>query len=131
MSEDRKTSENYIEVTIQIEKELFEAISRIIKLRSSQNALSKIVNRALKEYIEKHYSMKQTKSKMTLNKKIIMKYIEEKVRSENGPVKMESIIEEIELEYGVQKTEAIEIVEKMLREGLLYKPKPGYIMPTY
>ncbi|MEM3393813.1 MAG: hypothetical protein QXY79_02085 [Candidatus Methanomethylicia archaeon] len=49
---------------------------------------------------------------------------------EGGPVKIELIIEELEREYGAQRIKTIEIIEKMLKEGILYQPKPGYVMPT-
>jgi DNA replicative helicase MCM subunit Mcm2 (Cdc46/Mcm family) len=72
----------------------------------------------------------QKESKKSAGSRIIMEYIREKARLEGEPLKIDDVAEELESEYGIPKMKTLEIIDKMLKEGLLYQPKPGRIMPT-
>ncbi|MEM2379579.1 MAG: hypothetical protein QXJ66_07340 [Candidatus Methanomethylicia archaeon] len=119
-----------MEKKILIKRELYEAFMEKVKVKeNAEKILNKIVNRAIEEYV-RSMSEGQTLSRKMISGRLIREYIEEKVNMEGGPVKIELIIEELEREYGAQRIKTIEIIEKMLKEGILYQPKPGYIMPT-
>ncbi|MEM1550126.1 MAG: hypothetical protein QXO74_06175 [Candidatus Methanomethylicia archaeon] len=121
---------DYMEKKILIKRELYEAFMEKVKVKeNAEKILNKIVNRAIEEYV-RSMSEGQTLSRKMISGRLIREYIEEKVNMEGGPVKIELIIEELEREYGAQRIKTIEIIEKMLKEGILYQPKPGYIMPT-
>jgi len=55
--------------------------------------------------------------------------IREKVKEIGGAVKIEEIVEAAE-EAGLDKKFVQIAIDRMLREGLLYEQRPGYIMPT-
>lgn len=59
----------------------------------------------------------------------LMDIIREKVREIGGAVKIDVIIEAAE-EAGLDKRFVQIAIDRMLREGLLYEQRPGYIMPT-
>ncbi|MEM0083915.1 MAG: hypothetical protein QW743_00270 [Candidatus Methanomethylicia archaeon] len=121
---------DYMEKKILIKRELYEAFMEKVKVKeNAEKILNKIVNRAIEEYV-RSMSEGQTLSRKMISGRLIREYIEEKVNMEGGPVKIELIIEELEREYGAQRIKTIEIIEKMLKEGILYQPKPGYVMPT-
>ena len=61
---------------------------------------------------------------------IIMDYIRSKVKEIGGPIKKEFAAEEIEKAHGIEKNTVLEIIEKLLKEGILFEAKPGYVMPT-
>lgn len=61
---------------------------------------------------------------------IIMDYIKSKVKEIGGPIKRDFAAEEIEREHGIPKDAVLEIIERLLKEGILFEAKPGYIMPT-
>ncbi|MEM3986538.1 MAG: hypothetical protein QXS19_04080 [Candidatus Methanomethylicia archaeon] len=121
---------DYMEKKILIKRELYEAFMEKVKVKeNAEKILNKIVNRAIEEYV-RSMSEGQTLSRKMISGRLIREYIEEKVNMEGGPVKIELIIEELEREYGAQRIKTIEMIEKMLKEGILYQPKPGYVMPT-
>jgi DNA replicative helicase MCM subunit Mcm2 (Cdc46/Mcm family) len=72
----------------------------------------------------------QKESRRYAGSRIIMEYIKEKAKLEGEPLKIDDIAEELESEYGIPKMKTLEIIDKMLKEGLLYQPKPGKVMPT-
>lgn len=125
--------EGKVKVSVQIDKEIYEAISEIIESKSQidPKRLNSIINEALRRYIEecgkKDDSMHIKKS---ISGKIVRDFIERKVREENAPVKLDLIVNELEREYGVSKMKTLEIINRMLKEGVLYEPKTGYVMPT-
>ncbi|MEM0085242.1 MAG: minichromosome maintenance protein MCM [Candidatus Methanomethylicia archaeon] len=61
---------------------------------------------------------------------VIMDYIKNKVKEIGGPIKKDFAAEEIEKEYDISKNTVIEIIDRLLKEGILFEAKPGYIMPT-
>ncbi|MEM2808676.1 MAG: minichromosome maintenance protein MCM, partial [Candidatus Methanomethylicia archaeon] len=61
---------------------------------------------------------------------VIMDYIKNKVKEIGGPIKKDFAAEEIEKEYDIPKNTVIEIIDRLLKEGILFEAKPGYIMPT-
>jgi len=61
---------------------------------------------------------------------IIMDYIRSKVKEIGGPIKREFAAEEIEKIHGIEKNTVLEIIEKLLKEGILFEARPGYVMPT-
>jgi metal-responsive CopG/Arc/MetJ family transcriptional regulator len=122
---EEEQSDRYVEAKIKIDRELYEALIGIMKSKS----LSKVVNEALREYIVRMGTPKK-EAKKSVGSKIIMEYIREKAELEGKPMKIEDIAEELESEYGIPRMKTLEMIEKMLKEGLLYQPKPGYIMPT-
>ncbi|NHV11747.1 MAG: minichromosome maintenance protein MCM [Candidatus Verstraetearchaeota archaeon] len=61
---------------------------------------------------------------------IIMDYIRSKVKEIGGPIKKEFAAEEIEKAHEIEKNTVLEIIEKLLKEGILFEAKPGYVMPT-
>jgi replicative DNA helicase Mcm len=61
---------------------------------------------------------------------IIMDYIRSKVKEIGGPIKKEFAAEEIEKAHGIEKNTVLEIIERLLKEGILFEAKPGYVMPT-
>ena len=60
---------------------------------------------------------------------ILMDIIKSKVKEIGGAVKIEEVIETAK-EEGLDKKFVESCIERMLREGLLYEQRPGYIMPT-
>jgi DNA replicative helicase MCM subunit Mcm2 (Cdc46/Mcm family) len=122
---EEEQSERYVEAKVKIDRELYEALIGMMKSRS----LSKIVNEALRDYISR-IGVIQKESKKSAGSRIIMEYIREKARLEGEPLKIDDVAEELESEYGIPKMKTLEIIDKMLKEGLLYQPKPGRIMPT-
>lgn len=129
-SNGKSVNGDYMEKKILIKRELYEAFIEKVRVKENvEKILNKIVNRAIEEYI-RSMSEGQTSSKKAISGRMVREYIEEKVSIEGGPVKIELIIEELEREYGAQRLKTIEMIEKMLKEGILYQPKPGYIMPT-
>jgi len=122
---EEEQSDRYVEAKIKIDRELYEALIGIMKSKS----LSKVVNEALREYIGR-MGTPQKEAKKSVGSKIIIEYIREKSEIEGKPMKIEDIAEELESEYGIPRMKTLEMIEKMLKEGLLYQPKPGYIMPT-
>jgi replicative DNA helicase Mcm len=61
---------------------------------------------------------------------IIMDYIRSKVKEIGGPIKKDFAAEEIEKAHGIEKNTVLEIIEKLLKEGILFEARPGYVMPT-
>ncbi|MCS7097026.1 MAG: minichromosome maintenance protein MCM [Candidatus Methanomethylicia archaeon] len=61
---------------------------------------------------------------------VIMDYIKSKVKEVGGPIKKDYVADGIEKDHGIPKTTVIEIIEKLLKEGILFEARPGYIMPT-
>lgn len=61
---------------------------------------------------------------------IIMDYIKNKVKEIGGPIKKDFAAEEIEREHDIPKNTVLEIIDRLLKEGILFEAKPGYIMPT-
>ncbi len=56
----------------------------------------------------------------------IMKVVDELSGSKNDPIPFEELIETLEDE-GIEKEQAEEVVNKLIREGELYEPKQGFI----
>jgi len=125
-------SDKYMEVKVHIKRELYEKLMENIKIRGNErgDVLSDIVNKALEEYVMANVNEDKISSRKTMNRRVLKEYIEKRVYVERGPVKIELIVEELERDYGIKRNKTIEIIEKMLKEGILYQPKPGYIMPT-
>ncbi|MEM2136398.1 MAG: minichromosome maintenance protein MCM [Candidatus Methanomethylicia archaeon] len=61
---------------------------------------------------------------------IIMEYIRSKVKEVGGPLRKDFIAEDIEREQEIPKNTTLEIIEKLLKEGILFEARPGYVMPT-
>jgi|GEM_PF-1693053 len=122
---EEEQSDKYVEAKVKIDRELYEALIGIMRSRS----LNRIVNEALREYISR-MGIPRKESRRYAGGRIIMEYIKEKAKLEGEPLKIDDIAEELESEYGIPKMKTLEIIEKMLKEGLLYQPKPGKVMPT-
>ncbi|MCS7369223.1 MAG: hypothetical protein NDF57_05875 [archaeon GBS-70-058] len=122
---EEEQSDKYVEAKVKIDRELYEALIGIMRSRS----LNRIVNEALREYISR-MGIPRKESRRYAGGRIIMEYIKEKAKLEGEPLKIDDIAEELESEYGIPKMKTLEIIDKMLKEGLLYQPKPGKVMPT-
>jgi len=122
---EEEQSDKYVEAKVKIDRELYEALIGIMRSRS----LNRIVNEALREYISR-MGIPRKESRRYAGGRIIMEYIKEKAKLEGEPLKIDDIAEELESEYGIPKMKTLEMIDKMLKEGLLYQPKPGKVMPT-
>ena len=56
----------------------------------------------------------------------ILEIIDQLEKTYNGPVPLNDILTEAE-RYKIPKNKAEEIIQKLLRSGELFEPKPGFI----
>ena len=60
----------------------------------------------------------------------IIDIIRQKTKEYGGAVKREEVINEVETNFGIDRTSIETIIENLRRDGIIYEPKPGYLMLT-
>ena len=52
------------------------------------------------------------------------------LEKERGMAKLEDVLERVREDYGIQEAEAQRFLRTLMRDGVIYEPKPGYLKKT-
>jgi polyhydroxyalkanoate synthesis regulator phasin len=90
----------------------------------------KTVEEVLEEFKKKHESLEEPKLKTIRDKmRVILSVIMDLTKT-GEPVEREKLLNVLEKEYTIERTEAMKLINQLIQEGAISEPKIGFYQKT-